>query len=270
MNINTNEGALQALKSLRETNARYDQVSKRIQTGYKVADAIDDASSFSIAQGLRGDIKSYDAIQQSMTMALGTSKVALAGVTAISDLISSIRAKMTQLADESLTTEQRQIYTDDLTQMRSQVDDFLNNSTYNGVNLLKDDSEDVNYLANIDGSTVTIRANDIETAKADFDDDLDVSDAESTIDSMDALDAFETAVNTALGRLGADSRSVNFQNEFINTLRDATEVGLGAIVDADLTKESARLTALQTQQQLAIQALGIANQAPTLLLSLFR
>ena len=77
-------------------------------------------------------------------------------------------------------------------------------------------------------------------------------------------------MNTALGSLGKEVRALNLQTQFLEEIRDATTEGLGNIVDADLARESARLTSLQVQQQLSTQALGIANQRPQSLLGLFR
>jgi flagellin len=57
---------------------------------------------------------------------------------------------------------------------------------------------------------------------------------------------------------------------FTGKIQDSIEVGIGNLVDADLAKESAKLTALQTKQQLGVQALGIANQSSSILLGLFR
>ncbi|MEO9963759.1 MAG: flagellin, partial [Nisaea sp.] len=80
----------------------------------------------------------------------------------------------------------------------------------------------------------------------------------------------ESVVNTALGSLGAEVRALNLQTQFLEEIRDATDEGLGNLVDADLARESARLTSLQVQQQLSTQTLGIANQRPQSLLGLFR
>ena len=77
-------------------------------------------------------------------------------------------------------------------------------------------------------------------------------------------------VTEALSTLGTQSKSVGRQVTFLNKLQDATEAGIGNLVDADLAKESARLTALQTKQQLGVQALSIANSSSQTLLSLFR
>jgi flagellin len=63
---------------------------------------------------------------------------------------------------------------------------------------------------------------------------------------------------------------LNLQTDFLSDISSATEEGLGNIVDADMARESARMTALQVQQQLSVQTLGIINQAPNSLLGLFR
>ena len=87
---------------------------------------------------------------------------------------------------------------------------------------------------------------------------------------MDNLDALSDALNTQLSTLGAKSRQIDGQLEFTSNLSDVIETGIGNLVDADLAKESAKLQALQVQQQLGVQALSIANQAPQTILSLFR
>ena len=75
---------------------------------------------------------------------------------------------------------------------------------------------------------------------------------------------------TALQALGTSAKSTERSLVFNDKLQDALETGIGNLVDADLAKESARLTALQTKQQLGVQALSIANQSGSILLGLFR
>ena len=84
------------------------------------------------------------------------------------------------------------------------------------------------------------------------------------------LDELTKTMNTKLSELGAGSRKIDNQAAFTSKLSDAIEGGIGNLVDADLAKESARLQALQVKQQLGVQALGIANQAPQTITSLFR
>jgi flagellin len=85
-----------------------------------------------------------------------------------------------------------------------------------------------------------------------------------------AIDAQITSVGQALGSLGSSSKSIDFLTTFNQTISDAVTEGLGALVDADLAKESAKLQALQVKQQLDIQALNIDNQRPQSLLALFQ
>lgn len=83
------------------------------------------------------------------------------------------------------------------------------------------------------------------------------------------VDAFANNLNNALASFGSSSQQIELQSTFASNLADSIEVGIGNLVDADLARESARLQALQVQQQLGLAAAGIANQAPGAILSLF-
>ncbi len=84
------------------------------------------------------------------------------------------------------------------------------------------------------------------------------------------FDTAQTAVANQLNQAGADSNYLDAQVTFNSQKIDSLNSGLGSLVDADLTKESAQLQSLQIKQQLGTQALSIANQAPQSLLSLFK
>ena len=95
----------------------------------------------------------------------------------------------------------------------------------------------------------------------------------STAAATTASNAIDTAINglnQSLATLGSQAAALDIQNGFLSTLSDVIEQGIGNLVDADLAKESARLQSLQIKQQLGAQALSIANQAPSLVLSFFR
>ncbi len=85
-----------------------------------------------------------------------------------------------------------------------------------------------------------------------------------------AIEAEVTNANDAAAAFGTAQKQIDIQASFVGKLSDALKAGMGAMVDADMEEASARLTALQTQQQLGIQSLSIANQAPQSILSLFR
>jgi len=100
--------------------------------------------------------------------------------------------------------------------------------------------------------------------------DIDVSDSTTAEGSIAAVEAhIQTAVDGAAA-LGASSKRISDQSEFVGKVMDAMKSGIGSLVDADMEATSAKLQALQTQQQLGVQALSIANQAPQTILQLFR
>lgn len=270
--ILTNASAFTALRTLNSINRNLDTTQNRVSTGLKIAGAIDDASNFSIAQGIRGELKAITAVSSGLNAAKGIGKVALAGVTGLSDLLGDVRSKLTELSNEGITTAQRDILSDDFNALLSQAAAFIDNAIFNGVNLLDTTtlSTDVATLSNLNGGTLTLSAQDVRTTTLSLAgvSTGSASAAQAVISAQYAN--LESVVNTALGALGAEVRALDLQTSFLEQITDATEEGLGNIVDADLARESARLTALQVQQQLSVQTLGIANQRPQSLLGLFR
>ena len=277
--INTNPGSFVALRTLNSVNRNLDTTQNRVSTGLKVAGALDDASNFAIAQGIRGELKAIGAVTQGLNNAKGIGKVALAGVTGLSNLLSNVRSKLTELSNEGITTQQRDILTNDFNALISQANNFLDNAVFNGVNLLDTAAVSTNVitLSNLNGGTLTLTAQDLRTTVGDLQG-LTPTDAATAQDALSNTASggtaeftnLESVINTALGSLGAEVRALELQTQFLEQISDATEEGLGNIVDADLARESARLTSLQVQQQLSTQTLGIANQRPQSLLGLFR
>jgi len=272
--IHTNPGALVAQATLRHITNQLNVVSKQVQTGYKVADAKDDASTFAVAQGLRNNLASLGAVQQSLSSAVGLAEVALAGATAVSNLFDLIKSKLTQLADTSISATQRTTYSTDLRDIATQAKDLIKQAKFNGTNLL-DNVTAINFIADTIGSQIAVTGVQVFTSASTFTASIGGS-VTSTLArtflnaSSNTLDLFITATNGALSGIAGDLRAVEAQNNFVKSITDATEKGLGALVDADLAKASSKLQALQAQQQLATQAITIANQAPSVLLALFK
>ena len=277
--IVTNPEAFVALRNLERTNEKLSKTQERLSTGLKVTSATDDASNFAIAQGVRGDVRALGAITQGLNNSKGIGEIALAGVTAISALLQDIRQKLTELANGGLTTAQRVIVKADFDKLMSQAYGFVSNSNFNGRNLLISNATNVNTISNLNGTNLTLTARSgtssgvthlIKSLAAAT---LGTNGAASNAENAQSViiaqyAALETEINTSLGALGAEIRALKFQTDFLTTVNDSTEIGLGNIVDADLARESAELTALQVRQQLGVQVLGIANQQPQILLNL--
>jgi len=267
--INTNIGALVALKNLGATNSLLERTQDRVSTGLKVIGPKDDASTFSIAQGLRADLKSFDAVQQSLSSGRGVVAAAIAGATAVSDLLADIKKKVIEASNPANTATQQSILSADYNSMILQLNTFISNSVYNGRNLVSQGSQSVSITATITGGQLTISnasgLGGVSTAISSG-----VATTAGALSLLTAISAQELVVGQALGTLGGSSKSIDFLTSFTQTLSDAVTEGLGALVDADLAKESAQLQALQVKQQLGISALSIANQRPQTLLSLFQ
>jgi len=267
--VNTNIGAMVALKNLAATAYSLDKTQDRVSTGLKIVGAKDDASNFAIAQGLRADLKAFDAVQQSLSSGTGILAAAIAGTTAISDLLANIKKKTIESSNPANTTTQQSILAADFAQMLSQLNTFVINSVYNGRNLLSAASANVAITSTISGAQLTIAhvstMSVVSTALSGG-----VATTTAALTLLTAIDAQELIIGTALGSLGATNTSLNFLSTFTKTLADAVTEGLGALVDADLAVESAKLQSLQVKQQLGIQALSIANARPQSVLGLFR
>ena len=121
--------------------------------------------------------------------------------------------------------------------------------------------------------TLTIVANDGNGTASGGLFGLDQIDVSTAADASAALNNIETLLDNVIGAaaaFGSDQSRIESQSEFVTTLSDSLRSGIGTLVDADLEAASARLQALQVQQQLGTQALSIANQSPQSLLSLFQ
>ncbi|HVL42379.1 MAG TPA: flagellin [Brevundimonas sp.] len=273
MSVNTNVGAQVALQNLNATNASLATVQNRINTGKSVATAKDNGAIWAIAQGQRADIGALSAVKQSLDRGIAAVDVALAAGETVSDLLLQLKEKALAATDASLKTSARAALNEDFKALRDQIATVTGNAEFNGVNLLKTGATGFQALANVTGSSsLTVGAEVLALGGANV--------TIATTQSIDTLTKATTAltavtasidkVSASLARLGTKSKALSTHLTFVGKLSDALEAGVGNLVDADLAKESAKLQALQTKQQLGVQALGIANQTPQLVLSLFR
>ncbi len=263
--VNTNVGALLSQKYLRGTNTEITMVQNRVSSGLRVATVLDDASTFAVAAGIRADIKAYTAVAAALQGAKVSATVALTAGETISRRLEDVKAKIVQLADQSISAASRTTYQNDLNSMVTEVNNYLLQASYNGNNLLGTGGADVAVVANVDASMLTIRNQDVTNISVGA-----ITTIATASLALSSLAFFKAALDTALASLGADVKQVDSQTEFVKQAMETVTIGLGALVDADLAKESAVLQSLQVKQQLGVQALGIANQQPQVLLGLFR
>ena len=157
--------------------------------------------------------------------------------------------------------------------MRDQITKTVQNAAFDGSNILDGSVANIQALANADGNSfITVQSRNLSLGGSigTVATTSTISTAARASSMITTIEASLNALNLALSQLGTDSKKVTLHKNFIGKLSDELEHGIGNLVDADLARESARLQSLQTKQQLGIQALSIANQAPQVILNLFR
>ena len=289
--IYTNPAAYTALQSLNRVNRDLDISQNRVASGLRVASALDNASSFAIAQGIRGEVKAIDALQIGIAKVKGIVDYTLAAAEGIGDLTGQIRAKFQEMASQTATASQRTALGQEIHELVSQARGLAkqaaNKDEVNGnlVDLFSagGGANDITVATGvIFGNASAARAGaEIQITHAETvlifthlisfsNSGTEATAARANSVLSNQFSTYETALGDALGMLAAKSGELQGQQDFLTTLKATREEVIGTYVDADLATESARLTALQVQQQLAVQAIGIANQRPQSLLGLFR
>ena len=272
LSVNTNYGAMVALQNLNKTNSELNQTQNSINTGLKVAGPKDNGAIWAIAQSMRMDVQAYNAVTQSLNRTLSVVDTGIAAGTNVSDLLKEMKEKALAARDTTIDATARAAYNADFMALRDMITKTLQNAAFDGSNLINSGTN-LAALANADGTSfITVTARNMSLGGS-----IVTLGAAATISTAalasTALTTIETSLNNlnlALSQMGTDAKKVNLHKSFVAKLMDELNNGVGNLVDADLAKESAKLQALQTKQQLGVQALSIANQAPQTILSLFR
>ncbi|MEP1206290.1 MAG: flagellin [Rhizobiaceae bacterium] len=304
--IMTNSAAMTALKSLQATNQALETTQARISTGLRVGEASDNAAYWSIATTMRSDNKALGSVQDALGLGAAKADVAYTGINSAIDVVDEIKSKLVAAREPGVDKAKIQ---SEIGELQNQLTSIATSASFSGENWLSQDSSASGYSAtkevvasfnraadgtvsvgtvDIDTSAiklfdaaggasgildttftttgagnVTVSVSNLDITAANFDDtDLD--------DMISQVDSAISSMTTAASDIGSSKGRIDMQNDFVSNLMDAIDRGIGALVDADMTKESTRLSALQTQQQLGTQALAIANGSAQSILSLFR
>jgi flagellin len=274
ISVHTNKSALTALQNLNRTNDALGDVQNRVNTGYRIANAKDNAAIWAIAQGQRADIGALGAVKMSLERAHSIAEVSMAAGESVSDLLVQLKEKVVAALDTSLDSSSRTALNNDFRALLRQVQQIVDNAEFDGANLLNNTvSPGIEFLANADANAkITLSTQDLTLGNGIIP--IAITESISTVALASAvlsnLSLAISNVNQSLGNLGSQLKQIDSHLGFVGKLTDTLDAGVGNLVDADLAKESARLQALQVQQQLGAQALGIANKAPQVILQLFQ
>ncbi len=291
--ILTNSSAMSALQTLRTINNDMETTQGRISSGKRVGAAQDNAAYWSIATTMRSDNAAMSAVQDALGLGAAKVDVAYAGVEAAIDVVQEIKKKLVTATEQGVDKLKVQ---EEIKQLQDQLKSIGAGASFNGENWLAGGSAEATIVTGFvrdgDGNVkVTTASYDADAgslfgaydnATGEVDDstgllaDVMAIALDGTEDA-DAMAEHLATVETALGEmtkvgsnLGSLSMRIGLQEDFASKLSVALDKGVGRLVDADMNEESTRLKALQTQQQLAIQSLSIANSNSQNILSLFR
>lgn len=302
--LNTNVAAMTALQTLSQTNKNLLQTQNRISTGFRVGEAADNAAYWSIATTMRSDNAALSTVQDALGFGAATVDVAYTGLDKAIKVVDQIKTKL--IAARQPAIDRAKIQTE-ISELQNQLQSIAESASFSGENWLSVDSGAAGYNATKTvvasftraGGTVSIGTISVDTTATELYDAADQSgilDKDrtvgastfkvSTIDisaltddaaDLTTLEEYITGVDDAISEmtdsatnLGSIKSRIGLQKDFVSSLMDAIDRGIGQLVDADMNEESTRLQALQVQQQLGIQALSIANQSSQSILSLFR
>ena len=282
--VNTNTGAMTALMSLNATSSSLAMTEKKISTGYKVADSTDDGAAYAVAQGVRSNVSVLTAVNNQLGNATGLMSVTNSALNSASTFMQTISSDLTNIA--AGTTNETANYTAKFTQDVAQLKNYLNGASYNGQSLIStngtaagdqvltiDDLGNQKTLSGASYNLSTFLTNVTGALGGATTPSTQAAAAAAYVNNTSTTAGlkFDTAtLNSVASQGGSDANFISNQQTFNSAKMDALNTGLGALVDADLAKESANLTALQIKQQLGQQSLSISNQAPSGLVSLFR
>jgi flagellin len=271
--VNTNGGALIALQYLSATQGQLNQTQSHINSGLKVATARDDGAVYAIAQNQRATVAGYASVINSINNGTSSIDVALSAGQSISDLLIQLKTKALSAADSSLDTASRQALNANFTALRDQITTIVKNAVFNGFNLVDGSTNQITALASADGSRrITTSAQNLKLSGSivTLKSTATVSTQAKASTLVAVIQASLTNVNSAMAKLSSGAAKFSIQATFSQKLSDTLTQGIGNLVDANMAQESAMLQSLQVKQQLGVQALSIANQAPQTILALFR
>ncbi|MCA2370025.1 flagellin [Agrobacterium genomosp. 3 str. CIP 111-78] len=284
--ILTNSSSMAALQTLRSISSQMSTTQERISSGLKVGSASDNAAYWSISTTMKAESSSLSVVGEALGMGSSLADIASTATESIVDLLGKIRDRVTA-AGES-TNDKAKILTE-LNQLGTQMDQTVKAASFNGQNWLTAEDKtgttlgtSTAVLSGITGGTLNFITVNLESATGATGNTQAIVDTVKAFTTADLTNA--AAVQTTLGKIddaiagitelgatfGAASSRIDIQKDFISKLTSAIDRGVGSLVDADMNEESTRLKALQTQQQLAVQSLSIANSSSESILQLFR
>ena len=269
--IGGNIQAMQALNSLNVINQELGIRQLRLATGKRINSAEDDAAGFVISKTLQHRGKGLSVALGNVGDAKSMLAIAEGGLDSILDILETMKEKVTQAASDTLGSSERNAIEDEIDALTSEIDDIVDETTFNGSGLLNDVDKTIQTGEATTDSLVVAVTTQNHTAGA-----LTVADANITVSSASFSSAALANINTAItsvknsiAAIGSYQARLSTKEATLTNAITNTEASRSRIADADFAKEQLEALKLQIMQQTATSALAQANSAPQIVLSLF-
>ncbi|MGR9074885.1 flagellin N-terminal helical domain-containing protein [Rhizobium leguminosarum] len=299
--INTNNAAMAALQTLRGINQGLQETQAHVSSGYRVGKASDNAAYWSIATTMRSDNKALSAVSDALGLGAAKVDTAYSAMDSAIDVVGDIKAKLVAATENGVDKAKVQ---EEISQLQQQLLSVAQSASFSGENWVAG----ADGTKNVVSSFVRDGSNAVSVVMTDYI--LDDSSTGNVLFGMTTAGTVETstgilgtsngatgsvyamditnftlgqiqsaltnvesalkAMTSAGAQLGSISKRIELQENFVSALSDSIDSGVGRLVDANMEEESSKLSALQTQQQLAVQSLSIANSSSQTILTLFR
>ncbi|MGZ3273005.1 MAG: flagellin [Caulobacteraceae bacterium] len=273
ISVQNNSAAMTALQNLNRTNDQLAHVQQEIATTLAVAQPKDNPSVWATAQGQKIDIDGLAAVTQSLNRASSISDVALSAGQSVVDLLNRMKQDCLSAQDPQLDPNARQAFNTDFAGLLQRITSTLSNAVFDGANLLDGSGGNLRFLATADATqVVTLPAENMSPGGGiiTVSSTATIGTTQAASALMAQIDASITNVTTALANIGDQAKLISAHSTLVQNLSTVLSTGMGDLINADTEADSARLAALQVQQQLGEQSLNIANSMPSVLLSMFR
>ena len=295
--INTNINALNALRSLNDINTQLSVSQLRLATGKRINTAADDAAGFTIAKKFNARSQGLGQAVANIGSAKNLMSVAEGHLNNILDILTQMKTKATQAADDSLGTAERNSIQSELKALATQIDLEVTQSTWNSKSIFgtgnsttgsassvqfkfqigagassSDDVLKFDLLAkdnvSFDGGNTNYKSDGLRVSVATAG--RAVTSSASAQALMSNIDTAIADVSEGLSYIGAVVNRLTYQETSLTVARTNTEAARSRVEDADMAYEQLEATKLQILQQTASAMLAQANAGPQSIMQLFQ
>lgn len=272
--INTNIAALNALNALKSINRALEKSQLRLATGLRINEVSDDPAGFVISNRLRARIVGLSTAFDNVGTAKNVLSIAEGGLLNISDIIITIKEKVTQAASDTLGSAERNAIKTEIDQLTAEIDDIVGETLFNNIALIDGTYTGIS-LQTGEGTTntLTISISGDHTASgltlASGSVSSRVFTATGASIALSNVNAALETINDSLQGIGAKISRLTVKEGTLSIAITNTKAAKSRILDADIAQEQLHSTRLQILQQIATAQLAQANVSPQNVLALF-